>query len=166
MPAGFSKVYDKFEDPDGAWVGTGAIAFSFMYSTAVVGSDVRLTPRDLVDPWNGRIASSYPQDDGAVLYPYALYARTYGWHWVARNPALPVGRTLAEPLLTGSPLSRQEVHDRIADLVRGVGLPADAVRPAATRVHPATGGGRARLGPGQLRRKRRRQRTKAEAIAG
>ncbi|KUL32163.1 ABC transporter substrate-binding protein [Streptomyces regalis] len=87
-PAGFSKVYDKFRDPDGAWVATGAIAFSFMYSTAEVGSDVRLTPRDLVDPkWKGQIASSYPHDDDAVLYLYALYARTYGWDWVARLAA-------------------------------------------------------------------------------
>ncbi|ELS50844.1 ABC transporter substrate-binding protein [Streptomyces viridochromogenes] len=87
-PAGFSKVYDKFKDPDGAWVATGAIAFSFMYSTAEVGSDARLTPRDLVDPkWKGRIASSYPHDDDAVLYLYALYARTYGWDWVARLAA-------------------------------------------------------------------------------
>ncbi|MCL8011233.1 ABC transporter substrate-binding protein [Streptomyces sp. AS02] len=87
-PAGFSKVYDKFKDPDGAWVATGAIAFSFLYSTTAVGSDVRLTPRDLVDPkWKGRIASSYPHDDDAVLYLYSLYARTYGWDWVARLAA-------------------------------------------------------------------------------
>ncbi|MEV4033644.1 ABC transporter substrate-binding protein [Streptomyces umbrinus] len=84
-PAGFSKVYDAFKDPQGAWVATGALAFSFMYSTATVGSGVRLTPRDLVDPkWKGKIASSYPHDDDAVLYLYTLYAQKYGWDWVAK----------------------------------------------------------------------------------
>jgi ABC-type Fe3+ transport system substrate-binding protein len=87
-PAGFSKVYDAFKDPQGAWVATGALAFSVMYSTAVVGSDVRLTPHDLVDPkWKGQIASSYPHDDDAVLYLYTLYARKYGWDWVAELAA-------------------------------------------------------------------------------
>ncbi len=52
----------------------------------------------------------------------AIFQNPYG----SLNPALPVGRTLAEPLLTGSTLSRQEVHDRIIDLLRRVGLPEDA----------------------------------------
>jgi ABC-type Fe3+ transport system substrate-binding protein len=87
-PAGFSKVYDAFKDPQGAWVAIGAIAFSFMYSTATVGTGVRLTPRDLVDPkWKGKIASSYPHDDDAVLYLYTLYAQKYGWDWVAKFAA-------------------------------------------------------------------------------
>ncbi|MCT9137604.1 ABC transporter substrate-binding protein [Streptomyces violarus] len=87
-PAGFSKVYDKFKDPQGAWVATGAIAFSLVYITTAVGSGVQLTPPDLVDPkWKGKIASSYPHDDDAVLYLYSLYARTYGWDWVAKLAA-------------------------------------------------------------------------------
>ncbi|WP_371657715.1 ABC transporter substrate-binding protein [Streptomyces sp. NBC_00280] len=87
-PAGFSKVYDRFKDPQGAWVATGAIAFSFMYDTAKVGSKTPLTPRDLVDPkWKGQIASSFPHDDDAVLYLFTLYARKYGWDWVARFAA-------------------------------------------------------------------------------
>ncbi|ELP63036.1 ABC transporter substrate-binding protein [Streptomyces turgidiscabies] len=87
-PAGFSKVYDKFKDPQGAWVATGAIAFSFMYDTAAAGARTPLTPRDLVDPkWKGKIASSYPHDDDAVLYLYTLYAQKYGWDWVARFAA-------------------------------------------------------------------------------
>ncbi|MFI5792992.1 ABC transporter substrate-binding protein [Streptomyces sp. NPDC051677] len=87
-PAGFSKVYDGFKDPQGAWVATGAIAFSFLYDTAAAGSTRALTPLDLVAPeWKGRIASSYPHDDDAVLYLYTLYARTYGWDWVAKLAA-------------------------------------------------------------------------------
>ena len=49
----------------------------------------RRAPRcDLVDPrWKGKIASSYPHDDDAVLYLYSLYAQTYGWDWVAKLAA-------------------------------------------------------------------------------
>jgi ABC-type Fe3+ transport system substrate-binding protein len=87
-PAGFSEVYDAFKDPQGAWVAIGAIAFSFMYGPAAVGSDAPRTPLDLVDPkWKGKIASSYPHDDDAVLYLYSLYARKYGWDWVAKFAA-------------------------------------------------------------------------------
>ncbi|WP_369230490.1 ABC transporter substrate-binding protein [Streptomyces sp. R21] len=87
-PAGFSKVYDGFKDPQGAWIGTGAIAFSFLYGTSAVGSDAPRSPLDLVDPkWKGKIASSYPHDDDAVLYLYSLYAQKYGWEWVAKLAA-------------------------------------------------------------------------------
>ncbi|MBE8474847.1 ABC transporter substrate-binding protein [Streptomyces justiciae] len=87
-PSGFSEVYDAFKDPQGAWVATGAIAFSFLYGTAAVGSDAPRSPLDLVDPkWKGKIASSYPHDDDAVLYLYSLYARQYGWEWVAKLAA-------------------------------------------------------------------------------
>ncbi|KND28225.1 ABC transporter substrate-binding protein [Streptomyces acidiscabies] len=87
-PAGFSKVYDSFKDPQGAWLATGVVAFSFLYGTAAVGSDAPRSPLDLVDPkWKGKIASSFPHDDDAVLYLYALYARAYGWDWVAKLAA-------------------------------------------------------------------------------
>ncbi|WP_461122844.1 ABC transporter substrate-binding protein [Saccharothrix stipae] len=87
-PAGFSKVYDAFKDPQGAWVAVSALAFSFMYGPSAVGSAAPRTPLDLVDPkWKGKIASSYPHDDDAVLYLYSLYAQTYGWDWVAKLAA-------------------------------------------------------------------------------
>ena len=87
-PAGFSKIYDGFKDPDGAWVAFMVIAFSYMYRTDLVGGAAPRTPRDLVDArWRGRIASSYPNDDDASLYLYKLYAETYGWDWVAKFAA-------------------------------------------------------------------------------
>ncbi|MDX3310988.1 extracellular solute-binding protein [Streptomyces sp. ME08-AFT2] len=87
-PAGFSRLYDAFKDPEGAWVAVGALAFSFMYAPAAVGSRPPLTPLDLVDPrWKGQIASSYPHDDDAVLYLYSLYVRKYGWEWAAKLAA-------------------------------------------------------------------------------
>jgi ABC-type Fe3+ transport system substrate-binding protein len=103
-PAGFSKVYDGFKDPHGAWVAIGAIGFSFLYDVAAVGTDAPRTPLDLIDPkWQGKIASSYPHDDDAVLYLYSLYAQKYGWAWVAA-------------------LARQDVR-----FARGSNSPGDAV---------------------------------------
>ncbi|MFF4036321.1 ABC transporter substrate-binding protein [Streptomyces sviceus] len=87
-PAGFSKLHPPFRDPQGAWVAVSVIAFSFLYGTAAVGSDAPRSPLDLVDPkWKGKIASSYPHDDDAVLYLYSLYAQQYGWEWVAKLAA-------------------------------------------------------------------------------
>jgi ABC-type Fe3+ transport system substrate-binding protein len=83
-PAGFGKVHQSLRDDHGAWTAVAVIAFSFVYGTTAVGDDAPRTPLDLVDPgWRGKIASSYPHDDDAVLYLYSRYAQTYGWDWVA-----------------------------------------------------------------------------------
>ncbi|MDN3027637.1 extracellular solute-binding protein [Streptomyces sp. S.PB5] len=125
-PAGFSKVYDKFKDPHGAWVAIGAIGFSFMYSPSVVGSDAPSTPLDLVDPkWKGKIASSYPHDDDAVLYLFSLYAQKYGWEWVAGFAA-------------------QDVR-----FARGSNSPADAVRAGTHAI--GVGGSGAPLATGPVK---------------
>jgi ABC-type Fe3+ transport system substrate-binding protein len=82
-PAGFDKVHSAFKDLAGAWTALQVVAFSYMYDPTL--ADAPATPMDLVDPrWKGRIASSYPNDDDAVLYLYKLYADTYGWDWIAR----------------------------------------------------------------------------------
>jgi ABC-type Fe3+ transport system substrate-binding protein len=87
-PAGFSALHRRFRDPEGAWIAGSVIAFSFMYNVAAVGGAAPATPLDLVDPrWQGNIASSYPNDDDAVLFLYRLYAQKYGWDWVARLAA-------------------------------------------------------------------------------
>ncbi len=100
-PAGFSALYPAFRDPDGAWVGVAVLAFSYMYDSSL-GSAGPATPRDLVDPrWRGAIASSYPNDDDAVLYLYKLYAEAYGWDWVARLAAQDIqfGRGTPTPIV-------------------------------------------------------------------
>ncbi|MGW6930864.1 ABC transporter substrate-binding protein [Lentzea sp. NPDC054927] len=87
-PAGFGKLYNKFRDPDGAWIAGMVIAFSYIYDVAAAGANPPLSPLDLVDPrWKGVVASSYPHDDDAVLYLYSLYVATYGWDWIARLAA-------------------------------------------------------------------------------
>ncbi|MDX3457083.1 ABC transporter substrate-binding protein [Streptomyces sp. ME02-8801-2C] len=84
-PAGFSKLYKGFKDPQGAWMALGVIAFSYSYNVAAVGADAPKSPLDLIDPkWKGQIASSYPHDDDAVLYLFKLYVDHYGWDWAAR----------------------------------------------------------------------------------
>jgi ABC-type Fe3+ transport system substrate-binding protein len=100
-PAGFSALYPHFRDPDGAWVSIAVYAFSYMYD-AGLGDGGPATPRDLADPrWRGAIASSYPNDDDAVLYLYKLYAETYGWEWVRRLAAQDIvfGRGTPTPIV-------------------------------------------------------------------
>ncbi|MFF5494438.1 ABC transporter substrate-binding protein [Streptomyces aquilus] len=83
-PAGFSKLHRSFRDSDGAWISAAVIAFSYVYDIAAAGANAPQSPLDLVDPrWKGKVASSYPHDDDAVLYLYALYAEKYGWDWMA-----------------------------------------------------------------------------------
>ena len=87
QPAGAASIHPVFQDPAGTSTAITAIAFSFMYDPAL-GADAPKSPADLVDPqWNGRIASSYPHDDDAVLYLYTLYADAYGWDWMAKLAA-------------------------------------------------------------------------------
>ncbi|GAA5136161.1 ABC transporter substrate-binding protein [Pseudonocardia adelaidensis] len=84
-PAGFSALHDGFKDPDGTWLAIAVTAFSFMYDSRSTGTAAPRTPPDLVDArWKGRIASSYPQDDDAVLFLYRQYVHEYGWDWAAR----------------------------------------------------------------------------------
>ncbi|MGW1619403.1 ABC transporter substrate-binding protein [Streptomyces sp. NPDC002172] len=125
-PAGFGKVHSGFKDPQGAWVAVAAIAFGFMYRADAVGPDAPRTPLDLLDArWKGQIASSYPHDDDAVLYLYALYAQTYGWEWVAR-------------------LAAQDVR-----FARGSNSPGDAVGSGLKPI--GVGGAGAPLGTGPVR---------------
>lgn len=87
-PAGFSALHDGFKDPDGTWLAIAVHALSFMYDSASVGGAAPRTPPDLVDPrWKGRIASSYPNDDDAVLFLYRQYVYEYGWEWAGRLAA-------------------------------------------------------------------------------
>ncbi|KAF1792529.1 Solute-binding family 1 [Phytophthora cactorum] len=84
-PANFSKIYDGLKDENGAWFAYGVNSFSYIYDTSNLGGlDAPTSPTDLVDPhWAGKIASSYPHDDDAVLFVYNLYVEQYGWEWVA-----------------------------------------------------------------------------------
>ncbi|WP_105974282.1 ABC transporter ATP-binding protein [Streptomyces geranii] len=83
--------------------------------TPVSGGRVLLDGRDITH-LTGRARRALSTDIQAI------FQNPYG----SLNPALPVGRTLAEPLLADSTRARSEVRDHIADLLRRVGLPEDA----------------------------------------
>ncbi|ETN03136.1 hypothetical protein PPTG_16109 [Phytophthora nicotianae INRA-310] len=83
-PANFSQVYDGFRDQRGAYMAYMMFTFSFLYDeTALDGFTPPESPADLVGPhWAGKIASTYPNDDDAVLFLYTRYVEKYGWNWV------------------------------------------------------------------------------------
>ncbi|WP_248006634.1 ABC transporter substrate-binding protein [Serratia sp. PL7] len=83
-PAGFSKVYDKFKDKDGAWVGICVNAFSNL-------SNVQLAPNppvdanDYLDPkWKDKIILDYPNDDDATQFLFMKVIEIYGWEWLEK----------------------------------------------------------------------------------
>ncbi|OWZ15571.1 Avr-associated TDF protein [Phytophthora megakarya] len=84
-PANFSKIYETLRDENGAWFAYGVNSFSYIYDSSNLGGlDAPTSPADLVDSkWAGKIASSYPHDDDAVLFVYSLYVEQYGWDWAA-----------------------------------------------------------------------------------
>ncbi|KAG1703151.1 hypothetical protein DVH05_008063 [Phytophthora capsici] len=84
-PANFSKVHDSLKDKNGAWLAYTIFTFGYIYnSTGLDGAAPPTTPADLTDPkWAGKIASSYPHDDDAVLFLYTRYVEKYGWDWVS-----------------------------------------------------------------------------------
>jgi ABC-type Fe3+ transport system substrate-binding protein len=82
-PAGFAKVHPAFKDPDGAWTGIFVDAFSTIYNIDAAGPKPPATATDLLDPhWKGRIVSTFPNDDDAVLYLYKLIVDKHGWGWL------------------------------------------------------------------------------------
>ncbi|GAA2025887.1 ATP-binding cassette domain-containing protein [Catenulispora yoronensis] len=85
----------------------------------------------LVAPATGTITF-----DGKVLGPLGTPARAevsgliqavFQDPYRSLNPMLTVGRTLSEPLVLRG-VSAADARDRVADLLTGVGLPADAAR--------------------------------------
>lgn len=84
-PAGFSKVHRAFLDPDGAWTGIASLSFSLTHDSRQTGANAPRTAKDLLDPrWKGRIVSTFPNDDDAVLFLYKLAVDRYGWEWLQR----------------------------------------------------------------------------------
>ncbi|KAG1703152.1 hypothetical protein DVH05_008064 [Phytophthora capsici] len=105
-PANFSKIHDSLKDENGAWLAYSIYQFSFIYNTtALDGLTPPATPADLVKPeYAGKIASSYPHDDDAVLFLYSRYVDKYGWDWVSQlsqqNVSFNRGTNVARELVT------------------------------------------------------------------
>lgn len=104
-PLGWDKVYPAFKDKDGAWTGVFVDAFSNVSNKTALG-DIP-TPTTFADYTNpklkGKIISTYPNDDDAVLFGYKLAVDKYGWNWLQN-------------------LMKNEPH-----FVRGTQAPADEV---------------------------------------
>ncbi|KAF1324028.1 Abc transporter, partial [Globisporangium splendens] len=104
-PANFSQIYDGFKDPSGAWYSYIVFSFTFASNATNLGSlPAPATPLDLVNPrYKGKIASSYPHDDDAVLFLFSQYVKKYGWSWAskfaAQNPSFNRGTNVAGELV-------------------------------------------------------------------
>lgn len=91
-PVGFDQLFADAKDPDGFWSGVFYAAFSPMVSiTALPADPADFRASDLLAPaFAGKIISTYPNDDDAVLFQYKLNIEHYGWQWldrlVAQNP--------------------------------------------------------------------------------
>ncbi|EEY65673.1 ATP-binding Cassette (ABC) Superfamily [Phytophthora infestans T30-4] len=72
-PANFSQIYDGFRDQRGAYMAYMVFTFSFL---------AQVTRRPRGSAVEGKITSTYPNDDDAVLFLYARYVEKYGWSWV------------------------------------------------------------------------------------
>ena len=94
--------------------GKTTIGKALLGLTPVAGGRIALAGVDIT-ALHGRARRALAADIQAV------FQNPYG----SLNPSLTVGRTLAEPLLTGG-LAKTEVSARIADLLQRVGLPPDA----------------------------------------
>jgi ABC-type Fe3+ transport system substrate-binding protein len=85
-PAGWDMVYPQFKDPDGAYTGFMALAFSYLTNNALVpAGQVPRTPLDFLDPrYTGKLTITWPNDDDSVLYMFKNIIDRYGWSYLDR----------------------------------------------------------------------------------
>lgn len=83
-PAAWDKVYQDFKDPDDAWVGGYVLAFGNVVNTKTLGNIPEpKTAQDLLNPdLKGKMISTYPNDDDAVLFWYKQMIDKNGWEWM------------------------------------------------------------------------------------
>ena len=83
-PRGWDKVYTHFKDKNGAWTGVFVDAFSNLANTQALGNvKPPLDAPDYLNPeLKGKIVSTYPNDDDAVLFWYKQAIDRHGWAWM------------------------------------------------------------------------------------
>ena len=118
-PNGWDKVYGDFKDQDGAWTGVFIDAFSNVINQKALGDlPAPNSYADYAKPiYKGKIVSTYPNDDDAVLFAYKLAIDKNGWNWLAK-------------------LIENQPH-----FVRGTQAPADDVESGKYAVTFSTDGG-------------------------
>lgn len=85
-PIGWDSVYPQFKDPSGYYTSIYVDAFSTSVNKEVLGPNEEGWPTEAEDFLNpmlkGKIVSTYPNDDDAVLYWYKMVVEKYGWSWL------------------------------------------------------------------------------------
>ncbi|WP_211296634.1 ABC transporter substrate-binding protein [Neisseria iguanae] len=83
-PIGWDKVYPDFKDRDGAWTGVFVDAFSNVTNQKALGGiKAPNEAKDYLNPQlKGKIISTYPNDDDAVLFWYKQAIDENGWSWL------------------------------------------------------------------------------------
>ncbi|KAK0203808.1 hypothetical protein DFS33DRAFT_1432019 [Desarmillaria ectypa] len=81
-PAGWDQIPDNIKDADDAtYVGIAYYLFTNNFATAK--TDVSEAPTEFLDyldcKWEGKIVSTYPNDDDAVLFQFYKIQQTHGW---------------------------------------------------------------------------------------
>lgn len=87
-PVGWSQVFPEFRDTDAYFVGLYVRVFSNNINRDLLGDDESGWPTEANDYLNpelkGKIVSTYPNDDDAILFMYKLIIDKYGWDWLAK----------------------------------------------------------------------------------
>ncbi|KAF2009721.1 periplasmic binding protein-like II [Aaosphaeria arxii CBS 175.79] len=82
-PNDFDKVHEAFKDADGAYYGIGVFGWRIAYNNKKWTGDPIQDFEDFLNPeLKGRIVSTYPNDDDAVLFAYDLIMQKYGKEWL------------------------------------------------------------------------------------
>lgn len=103
-PVGFSQVRDEFKDPEGDFSVFRMFAFLPQYAKSGVAN----VPKNLTDlmtkEYQGKLVSTYPHDDDAVLFVYDQLIKQHGLSFLSDlaklNPFFVRG-TAGPPLLVG-----------------------------------------------------------------
>ncbi|KAK0496193.1 hypothetical protein EDD18DRAFT_1463310 [Armillaria luteobubalina] len=81
-PAGWDQIPDNIKDADDATY-LGIVYFLFTNNFAMSKTNVSEAPTEFLgylDPkWKGKIVSTYPNDDDAVLFEFFKIQQTHGW---------------------------------------------------------------------------------------
>ncbi|OXA63930.1 uncharacterized protein LOC110841702 [Folsomia candida] len=87
-PIGWDQVYPEFKDVDGAYTAIAVIAFSNNINKNLAGTNPAGWPTEANDylraNLTGKVVTTYPNDDDAVLFWFKQVIDKYGWAWLEK----------------------------------------------------------------------------------
>jgi ABC-type Fe3+ transport system substrate-binding protein len=88
-PDGFDQIDPSFKDADGAYFGVWVTGLSYAYNTEkLAASDIPKSALDFLKPtFNGKLITTYPQDDDVSLYLFSAIVGKYGWQYMDKYMA-------------------------------------------------------------------------------